>query len=355
VYADTLIESGVTPETISSTIGVDGLPIVAYTAVGELRVAHCLDQACTTFEVNSPLGSGDYRGNVSITIGWDGLPIMVHESGAVSVGLAVTHCADVACRTGTEAYLGTWAGVDMSIVTGSDGFPVISSIGGDRSELRIIHCRDPLCEAPVDETVVDDDYLGSYADLVIAADGFPMIAYEGSGLGDPDYWLQIADCEDLTCTSWTQRPTSQEGGVHVSAAIGSDGYPIFSHREGAYLKLAHCTAHDCATGMDGWARLYPSTLTGETALAIGGDGVPIVAFHDGVDQLLHVARCSDVPCSSGHDRAHHPGSVDLLAEAVSITVGTDGFPVISYSNARDMSLNVIHCSNHLCTPYGRPK
>jgi hypothetical protein len=36
-----------------------------------------------------------------------------------------------------------------------------------------------------------------------------------------------------------------------------------------------------------------------------------------------------------------------------VTIGTDGFPLISYRDVTNGDLKVAHCSNALCTPYFR--
>ena len=39
----------------------------------------------------------------------------------------------------------------------------------------------------------------------------------------------------------------------------------------------------------------------------------------------------------------------------SITIGGDGFPVMSYYDVTNADLKVAHCSNLLCTPFYRPR
>ena len=84
-------------------VGVDGLPVISYQSQisGPLRVAHCLDLACsaaTLSTVDSVFGADS-----SLTIGADGLPLIVYRGNAGDFSdLAVAHCDDLACTSATR-------------------------------------------------------------------------------------------------------------------------------------------------------------------------------------------------------------------------------------------------------------
>ena len=84
----------------SSTIGVDGLPIISYydASNGDLKVAHCTDTACTTATTTTLDSTGGVGYFTSITIGTDGLPINSYYDGSNN-DLKVTHCTNTACTT----------------------------------------------------------------------------------------------------------------------------------------------------------------------------------------------------------------------------------------------------------------
>ena len=58
--------------------------------------------------------------------------------------------------------------------------------------------------------------------------------------------------------------------------------------------VGHCRDLVC-TGFDTDPMLGPNRAADDTALAIGSDGLPLVAYAD-FDRVLWVARCADVPC-----------------------------------------------------------
>ena len=84
-----------------------------------------------------------------------------------------------------------------------------------------------------------------------------------------------------------------------------------------------------------------------SAVAIGVDGFPIISYQDAKERELKVAHCSDVNCSSATiSTVDDSGTVGLYT---SIAIGADGFPIISYFHDSDETLNIAHCENVLCT------
>ena len=67
-----------------------------------------------------------------------------------------------------------------------------------------------------------------------------------------------------------------------------------------------------------------------------------------------MAHCGNATCNAGNTltTVDSAGSVGTFT---SITIGADGLPVISYSDATNGDLKVAHCSNRYCTPYHRPR
>jgi hypothetical protein len=65
--------------------------------------------------------------------------------------------------------------------------------------------------------------------------------------------------------------------------------------------------------------------------------------------LGQVAHCNAPTCASGSTNAlDTTGSVGYFT---SITIGADGLPIISYTDATYVDLKVAHCSNPFCVPY----
>jgi hypothetical protein len=95
-----------------------------------------------------------------------------------------------------------------------------------------------------------------------------------------------------------------------------------------------------ALGVNGIVGAYMS-------ITIGVDGLPIISYFDEPNGDLKVAHCDDVACASATattlDRAGNVG------EYSSITIGADGLPIISYLDASNRNLKVAHCDDIACT------
>jgi len=120
---------------IEMTIGADGQPIVAYveqylplgsSEIGDLWVARCIDETCSSFETNVVDGvetiqfSGETIVDVeelSITVGPGGHPVLHYrvllrtEFGFWPWGTMLSYCDDAACRSATRQLLPTSDGI----------------------------------------------------------------------------------------------------------------------------------------------------------------------------------------------------------------------------------------------------
>jgi hypothetical protein len=87
--------------------------------------------------------------------------------------------------------------------------------------------------------------------------------------------------------------TGTSVGFYTSLVIGIDGYPIISYYDDTNfdLKVVHCTAVDCSTTDTPLMVDGTGTNVGDyTSSAIGTDGYPIISYRDGTNSDLKVAR-----------------------------------------------------------------
>ena len=94
--------------------------------------------------------------------------------------------------------------------------------------------------------------------------------------------------------------------------------------------------------MDASAAIQESGIS----IAIGADGLPVISYHDITNEDLKVAHCNDVACSSAATvTVDSDGDTGIWS---SLTIGADGLPVISYKKW-GVGLQVAHCNDAACT------
>jgi hypothetical protein len=271
--------------------------------------------------------------------------------------LRVTHCGNVTCTDGNVSTtiddLPNGVGYYTSIAIGADGLPIISHFEGTAAALRVTHCGNAACTAGNVSTTVDDpaNTVGLYSSIAIGADGLPLISHQDQTAGA----LRVTHCGNPTCTEGNVSTTVDDPatvvGYYTSVAIGADGLPIISHHDGTAhtLRIAHCGNSACTSG-NIIRTVDESVLSavGEfTSIAIGVDGLPIISYRDATAGALKVTGCSNATCSASGGRA-----VDSPANSVggdtSIAIGADGLPIISHFDRTAGALRVTKCATRRC-------
>ena len=140
----------------------------------------------------------------------------------------------------------------------------------------------------------------------------------------------------------------------TSLAIGTDGFPVISYgASGAWnLVVAKCNDPACAGGDETMTTVDDSanTVAEFSSLAIGADGFPVISYWDRSAGTLKVAKCNDAACAGANETITTVDDpANQVGEYNSLAIGTDGFPVISYYDATADSLKVAKCNNASCT------
>lgn len=248
---------------------------------------------------------------------------------------------------------GTGVGNLPSIAIGSDGNPIIShkAYTGPLG-LIVAHCTSPVCSGNITQTLIDSaGNVGSSSSLVIGNDGLPIVSYEDFDNGA----LKVAKCNDIACATPATITTVDDPpnavGEWISMAIGADGLPVIAYHDktAGALKVAKCSSADCT----GSATITvvddnPVNDVGQSlSLAIGDDGFPVIAYHDATDFRLNVAKCLSEDCSVGPTITTVSSGGVNYGTYPSIAIGDDGLPVISYFTG--FALNVAKCTDAACT------
>ena len=340
----------------SITIGADGLPVISYydDTNHDLKVTHCNDPACTNATINAVDTTGDVGLYNAITIGADGLPVISYFDDTKK-RLKVAHCNDTACISASTIAVDIAGDNDTSITIGADGLPVISYY--DYGYLKVAHCNDAACISNTNTAVDTSGDVGWYNSITIGADGLPIISY----YDDTNKGLKVARCNDAACTSATTTTvdSAERIGFDTSITIGADGLPVISYYEDEFLfnelkiKMVHCSNAACTSASIATldtTEYYDNDIY-IISITIGADGLPVISYYDDTNQDLKVVHCNDAACNSATATVvDNTGSVGWYN---AITIGDDGLPVISYYDLTNGALKVTHCSNPFCVPYFR--
>lgn len=84
----------------------------------------------------------------------------------------------------------------------------------------------------------------------------------------------------------------------------------------------------------------------DTSITIGTDGLGLVTYTDDANPVK-VAHCSDIACSAATVSTLDPSN---YFNYTSVTIGADGLGLVAYTDIYNGSLRVAHCSNVLCSP-----
>ncbi len=156
-------------------------------------------------------------------------------------------------------------------------------------------------------------------------------------------------CSDRVAT--TTIDSKDSVGSYVAIAIDGEGLPVLSYLDATSgdLKIARCSAPDCS-GTATVTRLDTAGVVGLfTSMAIGDDGLPVISYFDRDRCALKVAKCKDPACSGGDATISildNKGCVGLFS---SLAISADGTPVIAYYDSNKGRLKVAKCRDAACT------
>jgi len=291
--------------------------------------------------------AGDVGASTSITIGTDGLPVISYYD-MTNGDLKVARCGNASCSSGntiTSVDTSGDVGYFTSITIGTDGLPVISHQERVNGVLTIVKCGNASCSSG--DAIISVDASGYvYTSIAIGTDGLPVISYyDGT-----NYNLKVAKCGNASCSSGNTITTVDSAlgslGGYTSTTIGTDGLPVISYYDGTNtnLKVAKCGNASCSSGNTITTVDSGGSVGRYTSITIGTDGLPVISYSDSSSLALKVVKCGNASCSSVNTitTVDSGGSYGYT----SITIGTDGLPVISYN---DINLKVAKCGNASCS------
>ncbi len=148
--------------------------------------------------------------------------------------------------------------------------------------------------------------------------------------------------------------TVDDGGVgqNASLAIGADGLPIIAYRNGGNgaLLVAKCTTANCSSAsVQGVADGNGTLARGEgITLAVRGNGVPVMTWYDGVADDLSFARCPNADCSGDDVLRALDDSADDTGRESAMALDAAGLVHVAYVNTTDGALQFVRCQQLGC-------
>jgi predicted regulator of Ras-like GTPase activity (Roadblock/LC7/MglB family) len=195
---------------------------------------------------------------------------------------------------------------------------------------------------------------GYYTSIAIGTDGLPVISYQDATA----LALKVAKCANAACTgvptvTIVDDPANAVG-YYTSIAIGTDGLPVISYQDdtaGAF-KVAKCANAAC-TGASTLTTVYDGadTVGPYSPIAIGTDGLPVISYSQrsySTGSALKVAKCANAACTGASTFTTVDDPAASVGAYSSIAIGTDGLPVISYRDATADALKVAKCGTRSC-------
>lgn len=253
-------------------------------------------------------------------------------------------------------------GRQAAIAIGLDGLPVIAYLELPSRNIKVAKCGNAACTGNSVVTVVDSSGTAGTSDtaplrIAITADGHPLIAWHDATNLD----LKATKCGNPACTGMSTTTTVDGVGTNVGAfpalAIGGDGLPLIAY-QGATgsvnttLKLARCANASCT----GTATLTTVDTTGNATgryigIAVPPDGLPVIAYA-ATQNGGKVAKCANGLCSLGTQITLVPGLNPAADEPVSIAIGQGGQVLMASSGGPSYftrEAQVTACFNVSCT------
>ena len=351
VSLDTVID----PSWSSLQLDSNGNPVIGYYDYNgyDLKVILCGDATCSSGNIiNSPDTIDNVGGGPSLQLDLNGYPVISYYD-YTNGNLKVLHCGNEDCSIITSIQSIDTVGLvgqDSSLQLDSNGYPVISYYDGTNSNLKIIHCGDEDCL--IISSVQSPDTIGvvgSYTSLQLDSDGFPVISY----YDNTNSALKVLHCGDEDCSiiSSVQSPdTVGLVGWYTSLQLDSNGFPVVSYYDATNgdLKILHCGDEDCSSGNIITSPDTVGNVGQTTSLQLDSNGYPVVSYYDATNGDLKVLHCGDEDCSSGNT-IESPDTTGDVGLYTSLQLDSNDNPVISYMDATNGDLKILYCDDPNCS------
>jgi hypothetical protein len=317
-------------------------------------------QTTTTLESTNDVGR-----HMSATVGRDGKPVIAYYD-ETNGDLRVMRCDNVSCTTGSSVAVDSGSGDDVgqypSIAIGVDGYPAISYYDATSTRLKFVHCTTDNCSSAETPVVLDStNQPGQYSSLAILPNGNPIVAYQRASGVD----IYVVACGTPTCSTVgtpVDIGTASDEGYYAKIAVTPDGLPVVAHYQssgGGSVLIAKCADETCTSATTLTLDSSLGAGSGYVSLAVGRDGAPIVSYYrfgSSNNGQIRVNRCTTEVCTaSSTPQTIVSGMSDFPAAGgawTSVALAADGFPAVAYyhsTNGTDADPKLSKCLNSGCS------
>jgi hypothetical protein len=292
-----LDSSGDVGENVAIAIAPGGLPVIAYRNVTSqvLRLYACANAACSS-GVARTLDSGVNVGSsVAMALRADGRPFITYQD-FTNFRLRVYDCADAACSSGTaRGQPATDVPYGMAIAFLADGRALVAMGGnaGSGARMRVFECADLPCTTGTTRLLSTVDYAGGGLAMLVRTNGRPLIVVGGLAAS-----LAVHDCADAACVTSSRTTLGNPVTNGLTAALRDDGRAllVFGAPGTVGVQVFDCAASTCATGSSR-SLVAGGNFGSFLAMALRGDGRPVVAYYDTDNDDLRLHICANPDCT----------------------------------------------------------